>query len=70
MVPIISQWASSSVPMSLQVALTRLSGMENRWVKYRMPAPSSLSGPPYWAINALAIRGFGVVMFTGYSSFF
>ena len=49
--------------------VTRL-GAENRWERYRMEAPISPSGPPYWLMMICASLGLGRVIFTGYWSLF
>ena len=61
---------NTDVPISVSVARTRSSGMEYRWVRYRSPAPSSESGPPYCAISSFAMRTSGRVIAIGYSSRF
>ena len=45
--PTISRWASSSVPISVSRALVISFGIENRCDKYLRLAPSSPFGPPY-----------------------
>ena len=62
--------SGASVPTSLRMPMVTRLGAENRWERYRMEAPISPSGPPYWLMMICASLGLGRVIFTGYWSLF
>ena len=62
--------SGASVPMSVSMPFSSEYGMLKRWLRYRMEAPSSPSGPPYWVMMILASFGLGFLILTGYCSFF
>ena len=70
MVPTISRWESSSVPMSVRMAFSSGVGMAYRWLRYRRDAPISPWGPPYWLMMSFASLGLGFLMRMGYCSRF